>query len=307
MDQGANEPIGAAGLRHWKQAEITDTTLDDRGSVFFAALEMTRMPMILADPRQADCPIAFANNAFLDLTGYEEAEVLGRNCRFLQGAGTDPTSVRQLREAIQERRAIALEILNYRRDGTPFWNAIFMGPVYDKQGELIYFFASQLDVSKRRESEQLLRQAQKMESIGQLTAGLAHDFNNLLHVIDGSLQRLKIKRFDDRTFERFHEAASLASERAAKLTRQLLAFARRTRLQPKGVDLNHLVNSFAELLDTSIGGQADLHLSLQHRLPQVRVDPTYLEMALLNVVMNARDASPAGGRITVITSAPGSR
>src|SRR5689334_5321808 len=76
MDQGASEPIGVAGLRHWKQAEITDTTLDDRGSVFFAALEMTRMPMILADPRQADCPIAFANNAFLDLTGYEEAEIL---------------------------------------------------------------------------------------------------------------------------------------------------------------------------------------------------------------------------------------
>lgn len=303
MDQGANEPIGTPGMHHWKQAEITDPSLDARGSVFFAALEMTRMPMILADPRQEDCPIVFANNAFLDLTGYEEAEILGRNCRFLQGAETDPASVRQLREAIRDRRATALEILNYRRDGTPFWNAIFMGPVFDRQGELIYFFASQLDVSARRESEQSLRQAQKMEAIGQLTAGLAHDFNNLLHVIDGSLERMKTKRFDDRSFERFHEAASTASERGAKLTRQLLAFARRTRLEPQGVDLTHLVNSFSELLDTSIGDKADLHLSLQRRLPQVRVDPNYLEMALLNIVLNARDASPGGGKITVTTQA----
>ena len=303
MDQGANEPIGRPGMHHWRQAEITDTTLDDRGSVFFAALEMTRMPMILADPRQDDCPIAFANNAFLDLTGYEEAEVLGRNCRFLQGAGTDPGSVRQLREAVQDKRATALEILNYRRDGTPFWNAIFMGPVFDKQGELIYFFASQLDVSRRRDSEQSLRQSQKMEAVGQLTAGLAHDFNNLLQVIDGSLQRLKAQRFDDRAFERFHETAAAASARGAKLTRQLLAFARRTRLEPKGVDLTQLVNSFTELLDTSVGEKADLHLNLQRRLPLVRVDPNHLEMALLNIVVNARDASPDGGAITVATRA----
>ncbi|MCR0985026.1 ATP-binding protein [Roseomonas populi] len=303
MDQGALEPLGRPGLHHWKQAEITDTTLDDRGSVFFAAVEMTRMPMILADPRQDDCPIAFANNAFLDLTGYEEKEVVGRNCRFLQGAGTDPAHVRQLREAIQEKRPVALEILNYRRDGTPFWNAIFMGPVFDTAGELIFFFASQLDVSKRRESEQSLRQAQKMEAIGQLTAGLAHDFNNLLHVIDSSLERMKAKRFDDRAFERFHDAAMAASDRGAKLTRQLLAFARRTRLEPKGVDLTELVNSFTELLDTSVGEKVDLHLNLQRRLPQVKVDPNHLEMALLNVVVNARDASPTGGAITITTRA----
>jgi PAS domain S-box-containing protein len=98
--------------------------------VFFAAVEMTRMPMILADPRQDDCSIVFANNAFLDLTGYEEAEVLNRNCRFLQGAATDPAAVTQLREAIRSHCPIALEILNYRRDGSPFWNAIFMGPVF---------------------------------------------------------------------------------------------------------------------------------------------------------------------------------
>ncbi len=300
-DVGALEPLGRPGLHHWRQSTITQPGLEDRGSVFFAAVEMTRMPMILADPRQKDCPIAFANNAFLDLTGYEEQEILGRNCRFLQGAATDPESVTQMRNAIRDQQAVALEILNYRRDGSPFWNAIFMGPVFDDNGELIYFFASQLDVSKRRESETSLRQAQKMEAIGQLTAGLAHDFNNLLHVMNGSLERMKIKRDDERAFDRYHAAATSASERGAKLTRQLLAFARRTRLEPIGVDLSDLINSFGELLETSVGDKADLHLNLQRRLPKVKIDPTHLEMALLNIVVNARDASPNGGAITVTT------
>ena len=295
------EPLGRPGLHHWRQATITNPDLGERGGVYFAAIEMTRMPMILADPRQDDCPIVFANNAFLDLTGYEPEEIIGRNCRFLQGAGTDPAAVRQLREAVAEPRAIALEILNYRRDGTPFWNAIFMGPVFDEAGELLYFFASQLDVSQRRESEGAYRQAQKMEAIGQLTAGLAHDFNNLLHVVNGSLERMRAKREDEATHERYYQAALAASERGAKLTRQLLAFARRTRLEPKSVDLSALISGFGELLETSVGEKAHLHLSLQRRLPHVRVDATHLEMALLNIVVNARDASPAGGDITVTT------
>ncbi|ACL61020.1 PAS/PAC sensor hybrid histidine kinase [Methylobacterium nodulans ORS 2060] len=301
MDTGGLEPLGRPGLHHWRQSTITDPSLDERGNIFFAAVEMTRMPMILADPRQDDTPIVFANNAFLDLTGYEESEVLGRNCRFLQGSGTDPEHVAKLREAVHERKPIAIEILNYRRDGTPFWNAVFMGPVHDPAGEVIYFFASQLDVTQRREAEQQFRQAQKMEAIGQLTAGLAHDFNNLLHVITGSLERLAAKRHDDRAFERYMAAATAAAERGAKLTHQLLAFARRGRLEPKGTDLSELVNSIAELLETSVGDKATLHLNLQRRLPLVKVDATHLEMALLNVVVNARDASPVGGAITITT------
>ena len=301
MDHGAREPHGGAGLHHWRQSTITKPGLEDRGDVFFAAIEMTRMPMILADPRQDDVPIVFANNAFLDLTGYEEVEVLGRNCRFLQGAGTDHEHVRIMREAVHKHEAVALEVLNYRRDGTPFWNAVFMGPVFNPEGEIIYFFASQLDVTQRREADQQFRQAQKMEAIGQLTAGLAHDFNNLLHVITGSLERLPIKRHDDRAFERYLTAATAAAERGAKLTQQLLGFARRGRLEPKGVDLSELVNSIADLLESSVGTKATLHLNLQRRLPPVRVDVTHLEMALLNVIVNARDASPNGGAISITT------
>ncbi|VXC31460.1 histidine kinase famiy protein [Sphingomonas sp. 8AM] len=300
MDVGASEPLERPGLHHWRESTITDPNLQDRGGVFFAAIEMTRMPMLLSDPNQDDNPVVFANKAFLDLTGYEEDEVLGRNCRFLQGAQTDRHAVEEMRDAVRTRSSVALELLNYRRDGTPFWNAVFIGPVYDTQGKLQYFFASQLDVTRRRNSEQSYRQAQKMESIGQLTAGLAHDFNNLLQVVNGNLELVTHTRDPERV-KRYVAAAQSAAERGAKLTRQLLAFARKTRLEPRPLNLTHLVSEFSELIDSSVGKQVDIHLSLRRGLQHVVIDPDQLEMALLNIVNNARDAMPNGGLVTIST------
>ncbi len=300
MDTGANEPIERSGLHHWRESTITDPDLNDRGGVFFAAIEMTRMPMILTDPNLDDNPIVFANKAFFDLTGYEEDEVLGRNCRFLQGAQTDRSAVAELRHAVENKSAVALELLNYRRDGTPFWNAVFIGPVYDTKGELRYFFASQLDVTRRRNTEQSYRQAQKMESIGQLTAGLAHDFNNLLQVVNGNLELVATAKDPERA-ARYVAAAQSAAERGAKLTRQLLAFARKTRLEPRALDLTQLVTEFSDLIESSVNKQVEIHLSLRRGLAPVVVDPDQLEMALLNIVNNARDAMPDGGLVTIAT------
>ena len=292
---------GGPGMRHWRQATITEPGIDNRGGVFFAAIEMTRMPMILTDPNQPDNPVVFANQAFQDLTGYEHDEVVGRNCRFLQGVNTDREKVAELRLAIEEHRAHSVELLNYKRDGTPFWNAVYTAPVYDKTGKLLYFFASQLDVTRRRTSEQAFRQAQKMESIGQLTAGLAHDFNNLLQVVAGNLELLQTELEEDHLL-RFVDNATAAAERGAKLTRQLLAFARKTRLEPKATDINVLVNNFNEMLESTAGSHVDLQVNLRRRLPKIYVDPVHLEMALLNVMINARDAMPKGGTVTVATS-----
>ena len=300
-DTGANEPLGVSGRRHWRESTITNPDLDERGNVFFAAVEMTRMPMILTDPRLPDNPIVFGNKAFLDLTGYETSEILGRNCRFLQGPDTDRETVAELRDAIAARDSVSVEILNYKRDGTAFWNAVFIGPVYDTSGELLYFFASQLDVTRRRTTEQAYHQAQKMESIGQLTAGLAHDFNNLLQVIEGNLELLSGK-LDDERLQRYVTNAKSAAGRGAKLTRQLLAFARKTRLHPRAVSLNDLVQEFAPLIESTLGSKIELHLSLRRSAPSVMVDVEQLEMVLLNVVMNARDAMPEGGVLTIGTS-----
>ncbi|KAA2236692.1 histidine kinase famiy protein [Salinarimonas soli] len=300
-DESSYSPTGGPGVLHWQEGTITRPGLDDRGGVFFAAIEMTRMPMILTDPNRPDNPIAFANRAFLDLTGYAEDEVVGRNCRFLQGAQTNPDTVSELRDAVLAKRAISTEILNYKRDGTPFWNAVFVGPVFDRGGKLLYFFASQLDVTRRRSSEQAFRQAQKMEAIGQLTAGLAHDFNNLLQVVEGNLEIVADDPLTDRQ-RRALDTAMRSVERGSRLTRQLLAFARRTRLEPKPINLNALFIEFGDMLSSTLGSSVELVLNLKQRLPACLVDPTHLEMALLNVLINARDAlGPKGGVVTAST------
>ncbi|MEP9403337.1 PAS domain-containing protein [Sphingomonas silueang] len=118
---------------------------------FVAAVRATRMPMIITDPRQDDNPVVFANDAFCRLTGYTRDEIIGRNCRFLQGEDTDSATVARIRDAVARRESIEIEIRNYRRDGTPFWNRLLLAPVPDADGQLAYFFASQMDVTLERE------------------------------------------------------------------------------------------------------------------------------------------------------------
>lgn len=164
---------------------VTSEVSQDRSDLFFAAVASTRMPMVVSDPYQADNPIIFTNDAFLEMTGYGRADIIGRNCRFLQGPETSRDQVAKIASAIAAREEVAVEILNYRKDGSTFWNALFVSPIHDSVGNLVYYFASQLDVSRRHDAEDALGQAQKMEALGQLTGGIAHDFNNLLQVITG--------------------------------------------------------------------------------------------------------------------------
>jgi PAS domain S-box-containing protein len=124
-----------------------------KGDPFAAAIRATRMPMIITDPRQHDNPIVFANDAFVSLTGYDREFVLGRNCRFLQGPETDETSIEKIRSAIKNRTDLNVDVLNYRKDGTTFWNALYVCPVVDEAGALQFYFASQLDVTHRKEAE----------------------------------------------------------------------------------------------------------------------------------------------------------
>jgi len=119
------------------------------------AMERTRTPMVVTDPRLPGNPIVLANNAFLDLTGYAADEVIGRNCRFLQGRDTDPASIEEIRQAIAAERELTIEILNYHRDGRPFWNQLMMSPVFEEDGALRFFFASQIDVTHRRTAQHL--------------------------------------------------------------------------------------------------------------------------------------------------------
>ena len=270
--------------------------------IFFAAVKTTRMPMIVTDPSKPDNPIIFCNEAFTFMTGYTEEEILGTNCRFLQGPETDREVVGQLRAAIAKREEVAVEILNYRKNGSTFWNALFVSPVYGDDGELLFFFGSQLDISRRREAEEALHEAQKMEAVGKLTGGIAHDFNNLLQVILGYVDILD-SRVDagDRSGRRAVEAIGSAATRAATLTQQLLAFARKQELRDRLLNFNSLVADFRPITERTAGEGVTVRYRLDDSLWNTRVDPVQAEMALLNIVANARDATGNAGNIEITT------
>lgn len=130
--------------------------LADRRALALIAVERTSMPMVVTDPRHPDNPIVLANKAFLTLTGYTAEEVIGRNCRFLQGPATDPASLDEIRAAIAAPRECCVDIVNYRKDGGRFINELQISPIHDDDGQLLYFFASQMDVTLRRQVSDLL-------------------------------------------------------------------------------------------------------------------------------------------------------
>ena len=132
------------------------------GLLFEQAMGQTRMAVCLTDPKLEDDPIVFCNEAFQQLTGYDRDEIVGRNCRFLQGPETDPKQVAKIREAIKSEKVVVIELLNYRKDGSSFWNTLHLGPIYDEDGNLKYFFGSQWDVTDIHQSRSEERHAKAM-------------------------------------------------------------------------------------------------------------------------------------------------
>jgi PAS domain S-box-containing protein len=259
--------------------------------IFFAAVETTRMPMIVTDPKLPDNPIIFCNAAFSKMTGYSLDDIIGSNCRFLQGPETDRATVDLVRKAIKETEEVAVEVLNYRKNGSTFWNALFVSPVFGSDGELLYFFGSQLDISRRKEAEDALHQAQKMEAVGKLTGGIAHDFNNLLQVILGYVDVLEARTVDtDR------------ASRRATLTQQLLAFARKQELRDRLLNLNTLIADFGAIIERNVGEHVTIRRELEEDVWNCRVDPVQAEMALSNLLTNARDAMDGAGLVTIATA-----
>jgi len=183
-----------------------------RGDPFAAAVRATRMPMVITDPSQPDNPIVFCNEAFQKLTGYAQDEVIGRNCRFLQGPDTDRHSTDKMREAISRGESISIELLNYRKDGSTFWNALYLSPVRNDDNSIQFFVASQLDVTnhivakdraiaQREEIEnEVARRTSQLEAALEAKTLLLHEVdhrvkNNLTMI--GSLLRLQSRTIGD--------------------------------------------------------------------------------------------------------------
>ena len=193
-----------------------------------------------------------------------------------------------------------------RKDGTQFWANIIIDPIRDETGAIIGFAKITRDITERRETQKALEHArealahsQKMDAIGQLTGGIAHDFNNLLMVILGSLELAGKRLPDDARVATLISNATQAAQRGAALTQRMLAFARRQDLDLKPIDIPALVRGMTDLLQSSLGPSVQIETHFPLKLDLVHADANQLEMALLNLAVNARDAMPDGGSIVI--------
>jgi PAS domain S-box-containing protein len=242
------------------------------------------------------------------IKGYKQDEIVGRHFSQFYTDEDRATGLprRALETAAREGRFEA-EGWRLRKDGTRFWASVVIDRIQNDMGEIIGFAKITRDITERRQAQEALAQAQaalfhsqKMEAVGQLTGGVAHDFNNLLTVIVNSLDLLTRNTRDARDL-RLIESAQRAAERGAKLTQQLLAFSRRQPLQPALHNPNILIGGFEAILRRACGELVKLRLRLASGVRSISVDAPQFEAALLNLIVNARDAMPDGGSLTITT------
>ena len=266
------------------------------------AIEAVSQGIIVTDSTKPDDPIVYVSPGFTRLTGYAREDALGQNCRFLAGAGTAAEPRATLQRAIREGKSCTVELLNFRKDGTSFWNCVAISPIKDDCGRLTNFVGVQTDVTARRQLESQLLQAQKMEAVGRLAGGVAHDFNNLLSVILSYAELVGGDlRSDDPSRADIQEIRK-AAVRATDLTRQLLAFSRQQVLETKVLNLNETVGGMEKMLGRLLGADIAVTTLPAVGLWNVKADPGQVEQIVMNLAVNARDAMAQGGKLTIETS-----
>ena len=293
-------PQGEYYGRVWFFRDITERKLAQAELTRLAtAVNQTADSIVITDTAGN---IEYVNPAFELVTGYTKEEALGKNPRFLKASVNNPSIYEDLWGTITRGDVWVGQLINKRKDGSLFNERATISAVRDEAGKIAHFIAVKKDMTHEYQLEDQLRQSQKMEAIGQLAGGVAHDFNNLLTAINGysslALQRLG----DDHAVKPYLEEVKKAGERAANLTRQLLAFGRKQILQPIPLDLNSIVSDMNKMLRRLIGEDINLTAKLATNLKKIKADPGQIEQVLVNLVVNARDAMPQGGSLTIETA-----
>ena len=253
----------------------------------------------------ADDTLVFedVNPAGAELYGLARGEIIGRSPHEIDDSGAAQNIAIHARKALASGSKISYETSRSFRDRPRVAIDTIVAPVEITAGGFGLVLVCGRDLTEQRQVEDALRQSQKMEAIGQLTGGIAHDFNNLLAAVMGSLELMqgKIKQGRLNELDRYVVAAQAASKRAAALTHRLLAFSRRQTLSPTLTDVNRLIKSMEDLIRRTIGPSVMLEVAETEPLWRTPVDQNQLENALLNLSINARDAMPVGGRVTIET------
>ncbi|MDB5614699.1 MAG: hybrid sensor histidine kinase/response regulator, partial [Devosia sp.] len=269
-----------------------------RGERALSGLLLTSVPAGIV-AYDTELRVTIWNPVMERMFGLPAPAVLGRPLARVIGDGQHNTIEHRLRDALAGISGPIEEIeLTTMTEGSVVLESQH-APLRGGDGQIVGGAAFFREMTERRRAEEQLRQAQKMETIGQLTGGVAHDFNNLLAAIQGNLELLRKRLPDDPQIQRFIDGALKGAQRGASLTSRLLAFARKQDLKPEPTDLSNLLDGVRGLMERSIGPLITVEYAMTPDLPPAKVDTNQLELAILNLAVNARDAMPEGGKLTI--------
>lgn len=259
------------------------------------AVDELPVGLTIAEVRGEERPLIFANEGFLGLTGYDRDEVLGRDCRFLQGPETEPDVVETVGRSLAAREDVQVTLLNYRKDGTPFWNRLSIYPVGASSGEVTHFIGIQEDVTEHRLRGIQLQRSEKMRALGQMAGGVAHDLRNVLMGAGGLIELvLDEDSLDDEAREDLTEARRLLS-RGTSVASRLLAFAREEMVEQGPIELNAALRDRVRFFRRVLREDVELRLDEAEDETWIVGDEGQVDQVLLNLAKNAEQAMPDGG------------
>jgi two-component system, cell cycle sensor histidine kinase and response regulator CckA len=284
-------------ITHRKKAEETLRLLNSAVLQSRESILITDAELDLPGPR-----VVFVNPAFTKMTGYSQEEAVGKTPRILQGPRTDKTVLSRLRKNLEQGETFEGEAINYRKDGKEFDLEWQIAPIRDVAGTITHFLSIQRDITARKRFEAQLFQSQKMETVGKLAGGVAHEFNSILTAIIGQSELMLDDLPAGSPLRKSAAEIRKAASRAATLTRQLLAYGRKQFLKPETLDLNRVMASMDGMFHHLMGGDVDMQIIPARGLQAVKADAGQIEQVIMNMAINARDAMPNGGKLTLETA-----
>lgn len=285
------------------QASIRDITArrksEEAGRLWLAAMRATSDLVMMTDPSGT---IAYVNRAFVDTTCHAEDQAVGQPAtELLHTAGRDESVLAELQQTIRDGRVWQGQLVQQRRDGSPFTVRATITPILAGDGSIVEYVWTEQNITEELEAQKRLSRAQTLEAVGQLSAGVAHDFNNLLQAVIVSAEMLADCVAGDEDGCDLVTQIRDVSMRGAGLVRQLLLFSRQEVDEPELLDLNHVVGEVEKLLRRTIGEDITLACELAPELPSVLASGVQMQQVLMNLAVNARDAMPTGGSLTIAT------
>lgn len=290
---------GNPGIQVWVRDVSARIKFEESRKRLATAIEQAAEAIMITD---ADGTTQYVNPAFQLVTGYSYEEIVGKNPRLLKSGKHDSHFYRNLWETISSGTVWKGRLTNKRKDGSLYQEEATISPVRDSTGKIINYVAVKRDISEEVSLQAKLLQAQKMEAVGTLAGGIAHDFNNLLQIIVGYGEMMLSKQKpDERGYSDLRKILD-AAHSGSELVKRLLTFSRKIEPKLQSINLNDRVKNVEALLRRTLPRMIEIELRLQERLPLIYADSTQIDQILLNLSLNARDAMPDEGRLTIETS-----